>query len=425
MSMVWPSRYAARMEHMTGSVIRELLAFTQRPDVISFAGGLPAAEYFPTQRVREACAKVLTQQPEFALQYGPTEGYVPLREMIVDWMCANSDLCITPENVLITSGSQQALSMLGALFIDPGDRVLVERPTYMGALQAFTLYQATYVGVPTDADGICTDQMPEALAHDPKFMYILPTFQNPAGVTISRKRRMDLVQISRSSGVPMVEDDPYGALRYEGEDLPSLIALDAKANSTNGHSDHGHSYDGHNYDGHNYDGSVIYLSTFSKTLTPGLRVAWIVAPRAVIERLIQIKQSMDLHTSTFNQMVVHETARDGFIEEHVATLRQVYRQRRDAMLGALDRWAPSDVTWTEPEGGLFLWMKLPEGSSDKDIFQAAIAQNVAFVPGSAFFTSDPRPTARLNFSCMSEDRIDEGIKRLCNVIRECQSLPTS
>ncbi len=409
MSVVWPSRYAARMEHMTGSVIRELLTFTQRPDVISFAGGLPAAEYFPTQRVQEACAKVLAQQPEFALQYGPTEGYVPLRELIVEWMCANNNLCITPENVLITSGSQQALSMLGALFINPGDPVLVEQPTYMGALQAFTLYQAAYVGVPTDEDGICTDQVPDALVRDPKFMYILPNFQNPAGVTINRERRDDLVQISRGSGVPIVEDDPYGALRYKGENLPSLIALDAEASGHNGDS---------------YNGNVIYLSTFSKTLTPGLRVAWVVAPKGVINRLVQIKQSMDLHTSTFNQMVVHETARDGFIEEHVATLREVYRKRRDAMLGALDRWAPSDVSWTEPDGGLFLWMKLPEGSSDQEIFKAAVAQNVAFVPGSAFFTSDPQPSARLNFSCMPEDRIDEGIKRLCNVIRECQSLPT-
>ncbi len=410
MGMVWPSRYAARMEHMTSSIIRELLTFTQRPEVISFAGGLPAAEYFPTQRVQEACTKVLAQQSEYALQYGPTEGYLPLREMIVDWMCANNDLCITPDNVLITSGSQQALSMLGALFINPSDRILVEQPTYMGAIQAFTLFQAAYAGVPTDEHGICTDQIPDALRQDPKFMYILPNFQNPAGVTISRQRRLDLVQISRSSGVPIVEDDPYGALRYEGDDLPSIITLDVEPVAQNGHS---------------YNGNVIYLSTFSKTLTPGLRVAWIVAPKAVIDRLVQIKQSMDLHTSTFNQMVVYETARDGFIEDHVQTLRQVYRKRRDAMLGALDRWAPPDVTWTEPEGGLFLWMKLPEGSDDKDVFKAAIAQNVAFVPGSAFFTSDPQPTARLNFSCMPEDRIEEGIQRLCNVIREGQTLPTS
>jgi len=295
MTVEWSSQVATRMDGMTSSVIRELLKLTQRPNVISFAGGLPAAEYFPTARVQAACETVLASQAHFALQYGPTEGYLPLRELIADWMCGDG-LCVTADNILITSGSQQALSMIGALFIDPGNRVLVEQPTYLGALQAFTLYQSTYIGVPTDEHGICVDEVPAALAQDPKFMYILPNFQNPAGVTLSQERREVLVQLARDHGIPIVEDDPYGALRFEGKALPPIIALDAAAT-------------GHN--GDVYAGNVIYLGTFSKTLTPGLRVAWIAAPRAILARLIQIKQSVDLHTSTFNQMVTYEVARDG------------------------------------------------------------------------------------------------------------------
>lgn len=402
MTVEWSSQVAARMGGMTSSVIRELLKLTQRPSVISFAGGLPAAEYFPTARVQAACETVLAQQAHYALQYGPTEGYLPLREMIADWMCGDG-LCVTADNILITSGSQQALSMIGALFIDPGNRVLVERPTYLGAIQAFALYQSAYVGAPTDSHGICVDEIPAALAHDPKFMYILPNFQNPAGVTLSQERREVLVRLAQGHGIPIVEDDPYGALRFEGKMLPPIIALDAAAT-------------GHN--GDMYAGNVIYLSTFSKTLTPGLRVAWIAAPKAILARLIQIKQSIDLHTSTFNQMVTYEVARDGFLEEHVARLCVVYRRRRDAMLEALGRWAPPDITWTQPEGGLFLWLHLPPDTSDQAIFEAAIQQDVAFVPGGAFFTDGGPPTARLNFSCMPEDRIQEGIKRLCRVIRD-------
>jgi 2-aminoadipate transaminase len=403
MSILWQSRYALRTQGVTSSTIRELLKLTQRPEIISFAGGLPAGEYFPVERFQEACHNVLAKDSRQALQYGTTEGYVPLRELIAEQM-RRYDVCITAENILLTSGSQQALSLLGALLINPGDRVLVEQPTYLGALQAFNVFQPSYVGVPTDDNGIITDYLPEALRHGPKFMYILPNFQNPAGVTLSYERRVELIHFSQFHGIPIVEDDPYGALRFEGENIKPLVVVDAETASSQTDC---------------YTGNVIYLSTFSKTLAPGLRIAWVVAPPDVISKLVQLKQGADLHTSTFNQMVIYEVAKDGFIEEHVQKLREVYRQRRDAMLAAMDRYMPSDVEWTHPEGGLFLWMQLPEGMSDTALFEEAVRRNVAFVPGSSFFTiPNPPPTARLNFSCMDEGRIMEGIKRLSEAISD-------
>jgi 2-aminoadipate transaminase len=401
MNPLWESRFALRARGVTSSMIRELLKFTQRPEVISFAGGLPAAEYFPVERFQEACRCVLANQAHLALQYGPTEGYIPLREMIVERLC-RYDICASIDNVLITSGSQQALSLIGMLLINPGDSVLVEQPTYLGALQAFTVFQASYIGVPTDHDGICISEVPAALRYGPKFMYILPNFQNPAGVTLSAERRTELVRLSQLHGVPIVEDDPYGALRFEGEHLTPLVVTDAEMAAT---------------DGPCYTGNVIYLSTFSKTLAPGLRIAWIVAAPNVISKLVQLKQTADLHTSTFNQMVIYEAARDGFIDEHVNTLRTVYRKRRDAMLAALDRYMPPEVSWTHPSGGLFLWVHFPKSVNVQTLFEEAIKRDVAFVPGNSFFTiPNPPPTARLNFSCMDEDRIFEGIRRLSEAI---------
>ncbi|MBN1562839.1 MAG: PLP-dependent aminotransferase family protein, partial [Anaerolineae bacterium] len=282
METLWETRYALRARGVTSSIIREILKFTQQPEVISFAGGLPAAEYFPVDRFQEACNRVLSEQAHHALQYSPTEGYLPLREMIVERL-NRYNITTDVSNVLITSGSQQALSLIGGLLINPGDHVLVEQPTYLGALQAFNAYQAGYVGVPTDNDGIVTAHMPDMLRHGPKFMYILPNFQNPAGVTISADRREELVQIARQQGVPIVEDDPYGELRFEGTSLKPLIVADAE-------------YAGNTAE--RYAGNVIYLSTFSKTLAPGLRIAWVVAAPEVIARLVQFKQGADLHTST-------------------------------------------------------------------------------------------------------------------------------
>ncbi|NLE50841.1 MAG: PLP-dependent aminotransferase family protein [Chloroflexi bacterium] len=410
MSHLWDSRYALRMKGITSSTIRELLKLTQRPEVISFAGGLPAAEYFPVERFKEACDRVLANSAYQALQYSTTEGYTPLRELIAERLC-RTGVCVDADNVLITSGSQQALSLIGALLINPGDLVLVEQPTYLGALQAFSLYQANYLGVPLDDDGICTDQLPGALRHGPKFMYILPNFQNPAGVTLSAARRAKLVEHAHQYGVPIIEDDPYGELRYEGEANRPIVAYDAEALGLGSDA---------------YSGNVIELGTFSKTLAPGLRIAWIVAPKPVIGRLVQIKQGTDLHTSIFGQMVIYEVAKDGFIDEHIANLRAVYHKRRDAMLAALDRYMPPGVEWTYPNGGLFLWMRLPEGLNERALFEAAVERNVAFVPGRAFYThADNPPTARLNFSCMDEERIVEGIRRFSETITEMQSAASS
>jgi 2-aminoadipate transaminase len=397
MAAPWAHRYAQRTKSVKSSIIRELLKLTQRPEVISFAGGLPAPEVFPVARFQEACQRVLATQATVALQYGPTEGYWPLRELIVAHM-ARYGILATVDNVLITSGSQQALDLIAKLLINRGDRILVESPTYLGALQAFDLMGAEYVTVPIDHDGLQTCNMEQALRSGPKFMYILPNFQNPGGVTLSRSRRDELVLLSDKYGIPIIEDDPYGQLRYEGEHITPLVVLDR----TNLARDSGYKL-----------GNVIYLSTFSKVLAPGLRVAWIVAPPDVIAKLVQLKQSTDLHTSTFTQMVIYEAARDGFIDEHVKLIRATYKVRRDAMLEALNDFFPPEVSWTHPHGGLFLWVTMPPGVDSSRLLDLALRQNVAFVPGEPFFPNgDEGSHMRLNFSNAQPEMIREGIRRL-------------
>ena len=390
-------RYAQRTKSAKSSIIRELLKITQRPEVISFAGGLPSPELFPVARFQEACQRVLQTQSSAALQYGPTEGYRPLRELIVAHM-ARYGILASVDNVLITSGSQQALDLVAKLLINRGDRILVECPTYLGALQAFDLMGAEYVSVPIDAHGIQTCNMEQALRSGPKFMYILPNFQNPGGVTLSRARRDQLVALSDKYGIPIIEDDPYGQLRYEGEHVSPLVVLDR----TNLTRDPGYKL-----------GNVIYLSTFSKVLAPGLRVGWIVAPPDVITKLVQVKQSTDLHTSGFSQIVTYEVARDGFMEEHVKTIRATYKERRDVMLSALQDYFPPEVSWTHPHGGLFLWVTMPPGVDSSRLLDSALRQNVAFVPGDPFFPSgDEGSHMRLNFSHTKPEQIREGIRRL-------------
>jgi len=397
MAAPWAHRYAQRTKSVKSSIIRELLKLTQRPEVISFAGGLPAPEVFPVARFQEACQRVLATQATTALQYGPTEGYRPLRELIVAQM-GRYGIVATVDNILITSGSQQALDLIAKLLINRGDRILVESPTYLGALQAFDLMGAEYVTVPVDDDGLQTCNMEQALRSGPKFMYILPNFQNPGGVTLSRKRRDELVELSDRYGIPIIEDDPYGQLRYEGEHISPLVVLDR----TNLLRDNGYKL-----------GNVIYLSTFSKVLAPGLRVAWIVAPPDVIAKLVQIKQSTDLHTSTFTQMVTYEAARDGFIDEHVKLIRATYKVRRDAMLSALNDFFPPEVSWTHPQGGLFLWVTMPPGVDSSRLLELALRQNVAFVPGEPFYPNgDTGSHMRLNFSNAAPEQIREGIRRL-------------
>jgi 2-aminoadipate transaminase len=406
MTTPWRHRYAQRTQRMTSSAVRELLKITSQPDVISFAGGLPAPELFPIEEFRAAADMVLRTMGPKALQYSMTEGYPALREMIVRHM-ARYGIVVTIDNVLITTGSQQALDLIGKVLINPGDKVLTEEPTYLGAIQAFTMYGAEYVTVPVDDDGLQTSRLDEALRSGPKFMYILPNFQNPAGTTLSLSRRLEVIALADRYGVPIVEDDPYGQLRFEGEHIKPLVVLDAERQhcETNGH----------------YTGNVVYLSTFSKTLAPGLRLGWVVAPEDVLNRIVQAKQGTDLHSSTFDQMVAYEVARGGFIDRHVRHLREVYHRRRDLMLAALERAFPDPamgVRWTRPHGGLFLWVTVPESIDTGELLRGAVRERVAFVPGTAFYPyGGGRNTMRLNFSNATDEMIGEGIARLARVIQ--------
>jgi 2-aminoadipate transaminase len=401
---LWNERFAQRTRRMTSSVIRELLKLTEKPDVISFAGGLPAPEVFPYRETEAAAERVLREQGRVALQYAPTEGYLPLRELLVHHM-GRYGIHVRPANVLITSGSQQGLDLIGKLLVNPGDRILTESPTYLGALQAWTAYQAEYLTVPIDDDGLDVERLEEQLRAGPKFLYILPNFQNPAGVTLSLERRRRLIELANHYGAPIVEDDPYGQLRYEGEHLPPLVEIDA-------------GYHGCADGEREFTGDVIYLSTLSKTLAPGLRIAWVVAPESVISRLVQMKQGSDLHTSTFCQMVAYEVAKDGFLDRHARRIREVYGGRRNAMLQALERHFPEGVRWTKPKGGLFLWITLPEGLDSTALLREALdREKVAFVPGVSFFPNGGgERTCRLNFSYCDPATIEEGIRRLGRVV---------
>ncbi|MBP7689084.1 MAG: PLP-dependent aminotransferase family protein [Thermoflexales bacterium] len=404
MTTPWAHRYALRTHGMGSSAIRELLKLTQQPDLISFAGGLPAPEMFPIAQIKTAADTVLTEVGAQALQYSTTEGYNPLRELLVRQM-ARYGIKVGIDNIVITSGSQQALDLIGKLLINPGDRILTENPSYLGALQAFTAYQAQYVTVPIDDDGLQVSNLEAALRSGPKFMYILPNFQNPTGVTLSLTRRYDLIALAEEYGIPIVEDDPYGQLRYEGEHLKPLVVLDSE-------------YEGCEGDG-GYTGNVIYTSTFSKTLAPGLRLGWIVAPRDVVSKLVQMKQGTDLHTSSFDQMVAYEVARDGFLDKHIRLIRETYGHRRDVMLNAMEQYFPSEVRWTRPAGGLFLWVTTPESINTAELLKDAIAQKVAFVPGYSFHPNGGgHNTMRLNFSNAKDEMIVEGIRRMSVALKQ-------
>jgi 2-aminoadipate transaminase len=388
---------------MGSSVIRELLKFTEQPDIISFAGGLPAPEVFPLKEFQEACNQVLQEHGAYALQYGTTEGYLPLREMIARHNSRYS-VRVTAENIMITSGSQQALDFIGRLFINRGDYIVVESPTYLGALQAWNAYGAQYISVPSDENGMIMDDLEEALRIGPKFIYILPNFQNPSGSTLSLERRKRLVLLADQYGVPIVEDDPYGQLRFDGDHIPSVASLD----SSYRHEDNGE-----------YTGNVIYLSTFSKLLAPGLRLAWVIAPPKVIRKLVMTKQAADLHTSTFNQYVAYEVAKGGFLDEHVKVIRATYKERRDVMIEMMEEMFPSEVTWSKPLGGMFLWGVLPDHIDAAEVLKVAVDRKVAFVPGASFHPNGGgKNTMRLNFSFSKPEVIREGITRLGLTLKE-------
>jgi len=387
-SKSWKDALSERAGRMRSSAIREMLKVTMQPDFIALAGGLPAPELFPIQEFKDACEHVLEHNGSTALQYGPTGGYPPLRELLATSMQKHG-VAATPDNILITSGSQQALDLIGRLFIDPGDEILTDAPTYVGAIQAWQVYGPQFVTVPLDDDGMDPDRVEEALQnHRIKFMYVLPNFQNPAGTTIPYGRRQRLIELAGEYGALIVEDDPYGQLRFRGEDIPSLISMDG--------------------------GNVIYLSTFSKILSPGIRLGWIVAPEEMIAHLVTAKQGADLHTNAFVQCVVREIVERGFIERHVPRLCAAYKERCDAMLAAAAEHFPPGVTWTHPQGGLFLWAQMPERIDVEDLLAAAIEEKVAFVPGTAFYPDGEggRHSLRLNFSNARPEMIREGMQRL-------------
>lgn len=403
MQTPWEYRYAHRSQKAGSSVIRELLKLTEQPDIISFAGGLPAPEVFPVNEFREACNYVLDHFGPQALQYSTSEGYIPLREMIARHT-ARYSVEVTAENILITSGSQQALDFIGRLFINRGDYIVVESPTYLGALQAWNSYGAQYIPVRADEDGMIVDELEAALRIGPKFIYILPNFQNPSGSTLSLERRKQLIELADKYGVPIIEDDPYGQLRYEGEHIPSVVALDSEFRGPNGM---------------HYSGNVIYLSTFSKLLAPGLRLAWVIAPPEVIRKLVMIKQAADLHTASFNQYVAYEVGKGGFLDEHVKVIRALYKERRDVMLEMMDELFPREVTWRKPKGGMFLWSILPEGMDAAEVLKRAVERKVAFVPGGGFHPRGGSDnTMRINFSYSSPETIREGVMRLGTTLKE-------
>jgi 2-aminoadipate transaminase len=402
MQPTWSSYFAHRTQRMKGSAIRELLKLTERPEVISFGGGMPAPEIFPVEEVNKACDRILKNFSDKALQYGTTEGYNPLRDMLAKGATKNGLSCDL-DNMLITSGSQQALDLLGKVFIDPGDKILVENPTYLGALQAWNSYECEYITVKSDAHGMLPESLEEQLKKKPKFMYALPNFQNPTGISFSLERRKKVVELADKYGVPIIEDDPYGKLRYEGEDLPTLAQLDSEMRGQSKGQ---------------YNGNVIYLSTFSKILAPGIRLAWVIAPPEAASKIAQAKQGVDLNTSTLNQMIAYEVGKDGFLDKHIEVIRRVYHERRDVMLDALEEHSPKGIEWTHPEGGLFLWVTLPKGNDAAVLMKEALKENVAYVPGGSFHPmGDGENTMRLNFSFSNPQTINEGIGRLGRVFR--------
>jgi 2-aminoadipate transaminase len=380
---------------MKPSALRELLKLTSHPEMISFAGGLPAAEMFPLDRVAAAVQLVLRKVGGRALQYGETEGVLELREWIAH-RYSNATLSLKAENVLITTGSQQALDLVGRVLLDDGDRVIVENPTYMAALLAWQPYGATFMPIGADNSGINANELGPLMKEQPKMIYLIPNFQNPTGVTMTGERRQLLVDALQRSDVALFEDNPYAELRYEGEPLRSLLELDSPPDG---------------------GGRVIQAGTFSKTLMPGLRIGWVIGPRQIIERMGRAKQAMDLHTSTFNQHIALALLNSGYLEEFIPILRRVYRERRDAMLEALQQHFPPGSCWTRPDGGMFIFVTLPEDISAGSLLVRALERNVAFVPGEEFHLDGTgQNTMRLNFTKASVAEINSGISRLAEVI---------
>jgi DNA-binding transcriptional MocR family regulator len=389
-------KFATRMDGIKASEIRELLKLTQRPEIISFAGGLPAPELFPIEAMEEALDYTMENQGQRALQYGPTEGYDPLRKHIVELMKA-TQIEADYQDILVTNGSQQGLDFSGRVFLNEGDYVITESPSYLGAISAFKAYQCKFLDVETDDYGMKMDRLEATIkAHNGKvkMIYVIPDFQNPSGKTWSLERRKQLLEIASKYDLPIVEDNPYGMLRFEGEILPSIYSMDT-------------------------EGRVIFLGTFSKILIPGFRLGWVCASQEILQKYIMCKQGADLQSGTINQIAAANFMDKFDIFEHVENLKVVYKKRRDAMLAAMDKYFPEGVTYTRPEGGLFTWVILPESINTKELGLKAIEKEVAFVPGGSFFPNGGNERCmRMNYSMMNEEKIEEGIKRLAGLLKE-------
>jgi 2-aminoadipate transaminase len=386
-----PWQISERATQLTSSAIREILKVTEQPDVISFAGGLPAPSTFPAELMRAAADRLLRDAPGAALQYSATEGYAALREWVAR-RHSRDGVTIRASQVLITTGSQQALDLLGKVLIDPGSRVLVETPTYLGALQSFSMYQPTYAQVPSDADGLRPDALDSELTRGARLLYTQPNFQNPTGRRLSLERRQAVAALAHDAAFPIVEDDPYGALDYRGEPLPTMLSLAPER--------------------------IVYLGSFSKVLAPGLRIGYVIAPEELHYKLVQAKQATDLHTPSLTQQIAYEVIKDGFLDTHIPKIRTLYRDQCQTMLDALTACMPAGVQWNRPEGGMFVWVTLPANIDATELLAAAVLEKVAFVPGAPFYAGLPQPnTLRLSFVTVPPEQIRKGIATLGGLVR--------
>lgn len=388
-------RFADRMNLLTGSEIRELLKLTSQPDIISFAGGMPAPELFPVEGMKAASVKTLDEQGRVALQYTSTEGIPALRQKIVDRMKAKNNIHTDIDHVLVTSGSQQGLDFAARVFLNKGDVVLLESPSYLGAVNAFKACEPNFIEIPTDNNGMIMEELEKVLAstENVKMIYVIPDFQNPSGRTWTLERRKKFMEIINKFEIPVIEDNPYGELRFENENMPSLKSLDTK-------------------------GLVIFLGTFSKILAPGYRLGWVCAESQILAKFNFMKQASDLQASTVAQLETNTFLEMNDLDAHVEKIKEVYRKRRDCMLKAMEEHFPKECTWTHPDGGLFTWVVLPEYINAKEMAKQCLEQKVAYVPGGGFFPNGGHEnTFRMNYSCMPEEKIQEGIKRIAEVIK--------
>ncbi len=388
--------FADRMSRIKASDIRELLKLTAQPHIISFAGGLPAPELFPVADIKAAMDAVLNEQGQVALQYGQTEGWAPLRKQIAERMAAKNAIHTDPDNIILTAGSQQGLDFCGKLFLNPGDVVVLESPSYLGAINALNAYQPNFVEVPTDDNGMIMEELDKILSttENVKLIYVIPDFQNPSGRTWPLERRKQFMEIIKKHGIPAIEDNPYGDLRFKGEYQPALKSLDT-------------------------EGLIIYMGTFSKILAPGFRVGWTCASEEIVGKLNLIAQGAVLQTSTITAMVISKYLEMFDVDKHVEKIREVYKHRCQLMIQTMKETFPPEAKFTDPDGGLFTWVELPPHVNTRDLAAKALEKGVAFVPGDGFYPSgETKCCMRLNYSCMPDERIVEGIKRLAEVIKE-------